>query len=123
MDVPGAAFADQLDQLRVQRQVAVVVQVAQRDMLPVAGADLHHRVGVQVGQSTRSPDAEQFICRDVLRIELDSNQYGTTARERRLCVPRLASMTLYQVVDMSGGTRTRQGWAVNTYPPGVRRVC
>ena len=49
MDVPGAAFADQLDQLRVQRQVAVVVQVAQRDMLPLAGADLHHRVGAQVG--------------------------------------------------------------------------
>jgi hypothetical protein len=88
VDVPGAAVADQLDQPRVQRQVAVVLRVAQRDMLPVAGADLHHRVGVQVGQSTRNPDAEQFICRDVLRIELDSNQYGTTARERRLCRPR-----------------------------------
>jgi hypothetical protein len=68
VDVPGAVFADQLDQVQVQRQVAVVVQVAQRDALPVPGADLHRRVGVQVGQSTRSPDAEQFICRDLLRV-------------------------------------------------------
>ena len=37
-------------QLGVQRDVAVVAELAQRDPQPVPGADPHDRVGVQVGQ-------------------------------------------------------------------------
>ena len=46
----GAVVTDQLDQVRVQRQVPVVVQFADRDVQPVAGADLDDRFGLQAGQ-------------------------------------------------------------------------
>ena len=83
MDVPGAVFADQLDQVRVQRQVAVVVQVAQRDVLPVPGADPHRRVGVHVVSRPVAPMRNISSAAMSFGFELDSNQYGTTARERR----------------------------------------
>ena len=50
MAVAVAVVADQLDQVRVQRQVPVVVQFAERDVQPVSGADLHDCSGLQVGQ-------------------------------------------------------------------------
>ena len=40
--------ASSVDQLGVQRHVPVVAELAERDAQPVAGADLHDRVGVQV---------------------------------------------------------------------------
>ena len=42
--------ASSCDQLGVQRHVPVVAELAERDAQPVAGADLHDRVGVQAGQ-------------------------------------------------------------------------
>jgi hypothetical protein len=44
--------AEQRDQLRVQRHVAVVTQLAQWDAQPVVAADLHHRVGLEGDQLT-----------------------------------------------------------------------
>ena len=41
---------EQLCELGVQRDVAVVAELAQRDPQPVPGADLDDRVGVEVGQ-------------------------------------------------------------------------
>jgi hypothetical protein len=37
------------DELGVQRHVAVVTELAERDPQPVAGADLHDRVSFQAG--------------------------------------------------------------------------
>ena len=49
-DVRGAVVADEGDQVRVQRQVAVLVEFADRDVQPVRGADEHDRVGAQGGE-------------------------------------------------------------------------
>jgi hypothetical protein len=38
------------DELGVQRDVAVVAELAERDPQPVAGADLHDGAGFQAGQ-------------------------------------------------------------------------
>ena len=49
-DVPGVVVVDEGDQVRVQWQVAAVVQFADRDVQPVPGADEHDRVGGQTGE-------------------------------------------------------------------------
>jgi hypothetical protein len=46
--VGGGPGGEHFDQLGVQRHVAVVVELAQRDAQPVASADLYDRVGLQV---------------------------------------------------------------------------
>jgi hypothetical protein len=48
--VPLPVVADQGHQLRVQRDVAVVVQLADRDVQPVSSADLHDRVVLESDQ-------------------------------------------------------------------------
>jgi hypothetical protein len=45
-----AVVGDEGQQLRVQRDVAVVVQLADRDVQPVPGADLHDRVVLEADQ-------------------------------------------------------------------------
>jgi hypothetical protein len=51
-NVRGAVVADEGDQVRVQRQVAVFAQLADRDVQPMPGADEHDRVGAQRGELT-----------------------------------------------------------------------
>jgi len=48
-DVTGAVVVDQGDQVRVQRQVAVLAELAGRDVQPRAGADVHDRISAQRG--------------------------------------------------------------------------
>jgi hypothetical protein len=50
--VGGGPGGEQLDELGVQRDVAVVAELAQRDAQPVPGADPDHRIGVEIGQFT-----------------------------------------------------------------------
>jgi hypothetical protein len=47
--VRAAVVVDQGDQVRVQRQVAVLAELADRDVQPRAGTDLHHGAGAQRG--------------------------------------------------------------------------
>ena len=47
--VRGAVVVDQGDQVRVQRQVAVFAELADRDVQPRARADVHHRISAQRG--------------------------------------------------------------------------
>jgi hypothetical protein len=51
-DVGGAVGVDEVDQLGVQGHVAVLVQPADGDVKPGAGADLNDRIGAQVGELT-----------------------------------------------------------------------
>jgi hypothetical protein len=48
LQVGGGPGGEQLDELGVQRDVAVVAELAERDPQPVPGADLDDRVGLQV---------------------------------------------------------------------------
>jgi hypothetical protein len=81
VDVAGAVVVDQGDQVRVQRQVAVLAELADRDVQPRPGADLHDRVRAQGGVlADPQPGAQQhFHCdadqqpRVVLR---GSQQFG-----------------------------------------------
>jgi hypothetical protein len=50
MDMTIAVGTDEFAQVRVQRQVAVIVQLADRDVQSVSGADLHDRIGSQPDQ-------------------------------------------------------------------------
>ena len=50
LEVSGGPAGEQPGQLGVQRDVAVVAELAQRDPQPVPGADLDDRVGVQAGE-------------------------------------------------------------------------
>jgi hypothetical protein len=53
------------DRVWVQRQVAVVVQFADRDVQPVRGADEHDRVGLQGGElADPQPGAQQHFHHD-----------------------------------------------------------
>jgi hypothetical protein len=56
MDVVGTVVGDQLDQVGVQRDVAVVVQLADRDVQPVPGADLDYGIRAQ-GDELADPKA------------------------------------------------------------------
>jgi hypothetical protein len=49
LEVGGGPGGEQLDELGVQGDVAVVAELAQRDAQPVPGADEHDRVGLQAG--------------------------------------------------------------------------
>jgi hypothetical protein len=61
-DVAGAIVVDQGDQLRVQRQVAVLSELADRDVQPRPGADLDNRVGAQGGVlADPQPGSEQHL--------------------------------------------------------------
>ena len=61
----GAVLVDQGDQVRVQRQVAVLAELADRDVQPRAGADLHDRVGLQAGVlADPQAGAQQHLHRD-----------------------------------------------------------
>ena len=65
VDVRGAVLVDQGDQVRVQRQVAVLAELADRDVQPRAGADLHDRVGLQAGVlADPQAGAQQHLHRD-----------------------------------------------------------
>jgi hypothetical protein len=50
LEVGGGPAGERVCQLGVQRHVAVVAELAERDAQPVAGADLDDRVGLQVGE-------------------------------------------------------------------------
>jgi len=50
LEVVRGPGGEEAGELGVQRHVAVVAELAQRDAQPVPGADPHHRVGVQIGQ-------------------------------------------------------------------------
>ena len=50
LEVGGGPAGEQLHQLGVQRHVPVVAELAERDAQPVARADPHDRVGLQVRQ-------------------------------------------------------------------------
>ena len=64
-DVGGAVVADEGDQVRVQRQVPVVVQLADRDVEPVSGADEHDRVGGKRGElADAQSGAQQHLHHD-----------------------------------------------------------
>ena len=61
-DVLGAVVVDELHQVRVQRQVAVLAQLPDRDVKPGCGTDLHDRVGGQAGELTDpKPGAQQYL--------------------------------------------------------------
>jgi hypothetical protein len=61
-DVGGAVVVDQLHQMGMQRQVAVLAQLADRDVQPGRGTDLHDRVGGQAGELTDpQPGAQQDL--------------------------------------------------------------
>jgi hypothetical protein len=63
--VRGAVLVDQGDQVRVQRQVAVIAELADRDVQPRPGADLHHGVGLQGGVlADPQPRPQQHLHRD-----------------------------------------------------------
>ena len=70
LEVGGGPVGEQVDELGVQRDVAVVAELAERDAQPVAGADLDDRVGVQVRQLAGAhPGAgEQFDDEPVARV-------------------------------------------------------
>jgi hypothetical protein len=62
VDVTGAVVIDQGDQVGVQRQVAVLAELADRDVQPRPGADLHHGVRAQGGVLADSqPGAQQHL--------------------------------------------------------------
>ena len=50
VEVGRGPLAEQGDQLRVQGDVAVVAQLAERDPQPVVAADLHDGVGLEIGE-------------------------------------------------------------------------
>ena len=52
LEVGGSPVGEQVDQLRVQRHVAVGAELAERDAQPMVGADLHHRIRGEVDQFT-----------------------------------------------------------------------
>jgi hypothetical protein len=61
-DVRGAVVVDQFDQLWVQRQVAVLTELPDRDMQPGSGTDVHHRVGAEAGElADPQPGAHQHL--------------------------------------------------------------
>jgi hypothetical protein len=60
--VLSAVGVDQLHQLRVQQQVAVLAQLADRHVQPRGGADEHDGVGAQCGELTHAqPGAQQDL--------------------------------------------------------------
>ena len=60
--VSGAVVVDQRHQVRVQRQVAVLAELADRDVQPGCGADLHDGVGGQAGElADPQPGAQQHL--------------------------------------------------------------
>ena len=62
VDVRGAVLVDQGDQVRVQRQVAVLAELADRDVQPRPGADLHHGISAQGGVlADPQPGAQQHL--------------------------------------------------------------
>ena len=61
-DVGGAVAVDEGDQLGVQRQVAVLAELADRDVQPGPGADEHDGVGGQAGElADPQPGAQQHL--------------------------------------------------------------
>jgi hypothetical protein len=48
-DVAGAVVVDELNEVWMQRQVAVLAQLADRDVQPRPAADLHDRIRAQGG--------------------------------------------------------------------------
>jgi hypothetical protein len=73
--VGGAVVVDQGGQVRVQRQVAVLAELADRDVQPRAGADLDHGISLQGGVlADPQPGAQQHLHRD--------------AHEQALVIPR-----------------------------------
>ena len=61
-DVTGAVVVDEGDQVRVQRQVAVLAQLADRDVQPRAGADVHDSISAQRGVLAHAqPGAQQHF--------------------------------------------------------------
>ena len=61
-DVPGPVLVDEGQQLRVQREVAVFAQFADRDVKPRAGADVHDGISAQRGVfADPQPGAQQHL--------------------------------------------------------------
>ena len=61
-DVTAAVVVDEGDELRVQRQVPVFAELADRDVQPRPGADVHHGVGAQRGVlADPQPGAQQHL--------------------------------------------------------------
>ena len=61
-DVPGPVGIDEGDQLGVQGQVAVLAELANRDMQPGPGADEHDGIGAQAGVfADPQPSAQQHL--------------------------------------------------------------
>jgi hypothetical protein len=61
-DVPGPVVVDEGDQLGVQRQVAVLTELAHRDVRPRSGAGEHHGIGSQAGElADPQPGAQQYF--------------------------------------------------------------
>jgi hypothetical protein len=60
-----AVAVDEGHQLGVQRQVAVLAELADRDVQPGPGADEHDSIGPQAGELTDpQPGAQQHFNRD-----------------------------------------------------------
>jgi hypothetical protein len=65
-DELAAVVIDEGEQVWVQRQVAVLTQLADRDVQPRAGADVHHRVGAEPGVlADPQPGAQQHLDGDL----------------------------------------------------------
>ena len=61
-DMGGAVAVDEGDQLGVQGQVAVLVELADRDVQPGPGADVHDGIGLQAGVfADPQPGAQQHL--------------------------------------------------------------
>ena len=61
-DVGCAVVGDQVDQLGVQRQVAVLAELADRDVQPGSGPDLDHRIRGECSELTDpQPGAQQHL--------------------------------------------------------------
>jgi hypothetical protein len=62
VDVAGPVVLDEGEHVRVQGQVAVLVELADRDVQPRAGADVHEGVGGQGGVlADPQPGAQQHL--------------------------------------------------------------
>jgi hypothetical protein len=88
-DVGGAVVADEGDQVWVQRQVAVLAQLADRHVQPVGGADEHDRVGAQADElADPQPGAQQHF-----HGPLPSGQRGHPHRQRQSQKPSFGYLT------------------------------
>ena len=105
---------DQRDQLRVQRQVAVVVEFADRHVQPGCGTDLHDRITAEAGElADPQTGAKQHFHRDShqqLPVRLGGAQQSGGGR----VVERLGQRSV--LAGQVAGEHRHPGWCVVPAP-------